>query len=255
MEVIVQQLSKGRDLTQKLNRHAVKYIGGWITRSGLPYSGGFAPEQRREFEKKLGFPDGHLDPSNVKFWDNYVAIKLQGPRPVILNTDIPEDEFKYEYCKNHIEVMDGYSDKKPRALYVMVNQEIEAKKKNMANSKKIEAIKEFDKMSPDDIAKCLRLFNIDGNSLNAEVSREKLFDIVISKPEDFMNKWVLNKDRAYFLLVEEAISKNVLRRNRNIYYYGTETIGHSIQDTVTYLKDKKNMELYLSIKAETENKK
>jgi hypothetical protein len=253
MEIIIKQINSNF-LRNNLNRNSVKYIGGWITRSGLPYSGGFTPEQRKDFEKRLGYPDGHLDPSNKKFWDNYIAVKLQGNKPVILNTETPEGEFKYEYCKNHIEVLDGYEDNKPRALYVMINQESEAKKKNVSNAKKIEAIKEFDKMSPSDISKCLRLFKVSTDDMSAEICRERMFDTIISKPEEFMSKWVDNKDRTYFLTIEDAVSKNIIRKSRNVYYYGTDVIGHSAQDTVAYLKDKNNEELYLSIKAEIENK-
>ena len=253
MEVIVKQLNSNF-LRSNLNRNSVRYIGGWTTRNGLPYSGGFTVEQRRDFEKRLGYPEGALDASNTKFWDNYIAIKLQGNKPYIIDTDTVEGEFKYEYCKNHIEVLDGYDDKKPRALYVMINQESEAKKSNIANAKKIEAIKEFDKMSPDDIYKCLRLFKVSSAELSPEVSRDRMFELVLAKPEDFMSKWVNNKDKAYFVLIEDAISKNVIRRTKNIYYYGTDVIGRSMQDTVSYIKDKKNEELYLSIKAEAENK-
>lgn len=253
MEVVVKQLNSNF-LRNNLNRNSVKYIGGWITRSGLPYSGSFTPEERREYEKELGYPDGHLDPGNSKFWDNFIAIKLQGNRPVVLNTDLPEDKFKYEYCKHHIEVMNGYEDKKPRALYVMINEEAEAKKKNISNEKKVVAIKEYDKMSIDDIVSCLRLFGINSRDLSTEKCREKMFDIVMNKSSDFMSKWTNNKDRDYFILIEDAISKNVIRKNRNVYYYGTDTIGTSLNDTVAYLKDKNNKEIHLAIKAEVENK-
>ncbi len=252
MEVVVKQLNSNF-LRNNLNRNSVKYIGGWITRSGLPYAGNFSPEDRREYEKLLGYPTGQLDPGS-KFWDNFIAVKLQGNRPTILNTEVAEDRFKYEYLKHHIEVMDGFEDKKPRALYVMINEEAEAKKKNIANERKVEAIKEYDKMSADDIVNCLRLFGISSRDLSSEKCRERMFDIVMAKPAEFMAKWTNNKDRNYFILIEDAISKNVIRRNRNVYYYGTDTIGTSLVDTVAFLKNKNNQEVYLSIKTETESK-
>ena len=69
-----------------------------------------------------------------------------------------------------------------------------------------------------------------------------------------MTKWTNNKDRDFYILIEDALSKNVLRRNRNVYYYGTDTIGTSLTDTVAYLKSKANQEIYLAIKAEVESK-
>jgi hypothetical protein len=55
-------------------------------------------------------------------------------------------------------------------------------------------------------------------------------------------------------MVEEALSKNIIRKNRSAYYFGTDLIGNGIDDVIAYLKDKKNQDILLSIKKEIESK-
>ena len=55
-------------------------------------------------------------------------------------------------------------------------------------------------------------------------------------------------------MIEEALSKNILRRNRAQYYFGTDLIGNGIEDVIAYLKDKKNQDILISIKNELKSK-
>jgi hypothetical protein len=48
-------------------------------------------------------------------------------------------------------------------------------------------------------------------------------------------------------VVEEAMSKNIIRRNKSQYYFGTDLIGQGLDDAIAYLKDKKNQEIYRAI--------
>mgnify|MGYP000756402647 FL=1 len=53
---------------------------------------------------------------------------------------------------------------------------------------------------------------------------------------------------------EEALSKNIIRKNRASYYFGTDLIGNGLEDVIAYLKDKKNQDIYLSIMSEIKSK-
>ena len=64
----------------------------------------------------------------------------------------------------------------------------------------------------------------------------------------------LNREKEITFIIEEALSKNILRKNRAAYYFGTDLIGNGIEDVIAYLKDKKNQDIYLSIKSELESK-
>ena len=45
-----------------------------------------------------------------------------------------------------------------------------------------------------------------------------------------------------------------LRKNRNIYYYGTESIGRNLDEAVEFIEDKKNQDIVIAIKNEIEVK-
>ena len=69
-----------------------------------------------------------------------------------------------------------------------------------------------------------------------------------------MLKWVNNADKDINYLIEEAIAKNIIRRNRSQYFFGTDMIGNGLDDAIAYLKDKKNQEIMLAIKQEIKSK-
>ena len=56
------------------------------------------------------------------------------------------------------------------------------------------------------------------------------------------------------LILESAIAKGVIRKDRTQYYYGTELFADSLQDAISYLDAKKNQDLKLSIINQVENK-
>ena len=55
-------------------------------------------------------------------------------------------------------------------------------------------------------------------------------------------------------LIEAAISKNVIRKNKNAYMYGTDMIGNSLEDTIAFLNNPKNQEIKRIILNEIEVK-
>ena len=45
-----------------------------------------------------------------------------------------------------------------------------------------------------------------------------------------------------------------MRKTRNVYYYGTDIIGNSLDDTIAYLNSKANQDLKMVIMNEVESK-
>ena len=69
-----------------------------------------------------------------------------------------------------------------------------------------------------------------------------------------MKEIIENDNKEYNYIIEEALSKNIIRRNRATYYYGTDIIGTGIEDVIAFLKDKKNQDIYLAIVSEIKSK-
>lgn len=226
------------------------YVGPYWTRSGNIYTG-LTNEDARRLEKALGKQEGELNP-NSEFWTTF-AVRI-GAKDLILNTDRPMDELQYLFLKNHKRVAVGLSNVTPAKDYVIINSDAEAEKSNRASKIKREAYRALDKMSIEEMRKCLRLYGIKSDNMSNELVEAKLTEQIEKSPESFKLKWIDNPNKEYNFLVEEAIAKNIIRKNRSQYFYGTDMIGNGIDDVIAYLKDKKNQEILLVIKQEVESK-
>lgn len=250
MEVIVKFKKKDPWSGVVKYKNCYDYIGPYLTRSGFPHTG-LTKEDEKRLEKELGYDEGTLDRTS-KFWNTF-APRLTN-KELVLNTDVPWEELQYLYLKSHKRVAKGLSDKRAGTDYVMIDSESEAKEANKTNKRRRDAIRAFDKMSIEDMRKALRIFGYKSDTMSNELLESKMFSIVEAEPERFFAKWVNNPNRGTEYIIDQAISKNVIRRNKNIYYYGTEIIGSSMDDTIMFLEDKKNQEIKLAVISEIEVK-
>jgi hypothetical protein len=138
--------------------------------------------------------------------------------------------------------------------YLLINREAEAIEANKINKIRRDAIKEFDKLTLEQMRKCLRLFGIKSDTLSNELVESQLFELVDKKPSQFFSKWVNNKSKETEFLLESAIAKGIIRKDRTQYYYGSEMFADSLNEAVAYLDSKKNQDLKLSIINQIENK-
>ena len=142
----------------------------------------------------------------------------------------------------------------PSKDYLLINKDSEAEETNKRNKVKRDAYRELDKMSIEDMRKCLRLYGMKSDSMSNELVEAKLSEQIESAPDKFIMKWVNNPNKEMNWMIEEALSKNILRKNRAQYYFGTDLIGNGIEDVIAYLKDKKNQDILISIKNELKSK-
>lgn len=226
------------------------YIGSYWTRTGNIYTG-LDKETQTRLEEELGYEPGKLS-STSSFWDTF-AVKV-GRDGITLDTKIPEDELKYLFLKNHKRVADGLNKITASTDYVLINKDSEAEESNKRNKVKREAYKAMDKMSLEDMRKCLRVFGIKSDTISNELVENKVSDIIENQPQDFINRWVKNPDKELNFIVEAAIAKNVIRKNRTQYFFGTDMIGNGIDDCIAYLKDKKNADILTVILNEVNSK-
>ena len=92
------------------------------------------------------------------------------------------------------------------------------------------------------------------NVMSNELVESTLFSMVDKNPKQFFVKWVDNKSKETEFLLESAIAKGIIRKDRTQYYYGTELFADSLTDAIAYLDAKKNQDLKLSIINQVENK-
>ena len=231
-------------------KNCADYIGSYWTRAGNRYTG-LTEEAARRLEKEMGYPEGHLAPYST-FWTTY-AIKLEN-KDLYLHTENPEDELKYLFLKGHKRVAFGTSNIKPSNDYVLLNSEAEAEENNKKYKVKREAYSAFTKMSLEEMRKCLRLYGIKSDSISSELVESKLNELIENDPQKYILLWVNNNNKETQYLIEAAISKNIIRKNKNLYYYGTDVIGRSMEEATIMLDDKKNQDIRMAIMQEIESK-
>lgn len=248
MKVTLRHISRYAWSGVKRYKNCVDSLGTYFTRSGRLYTG-LTREDEDRLSKQLGFD---LRPGS-DFWSTF-RVRIAGD-DLILDLKDPMDELKYLFLKEHKRVRKGLSDIKPTANYVLVNKEEEAQKINDFARVKRRAYKEFDKMTPSDMRKALRILGHSANNVGEEVVESRLNEFIENAPNKFIEKWVDNKHRNTEFLVKEAISSNVIRRNKNIYKYGSDIIGNSLEEAIAYLDNPEYQEIKTAILNEIDIKK
>ena len=231
-------------------RSCYDYIAPYFTRSGAIYTG-LTPEDEKYFEKALGYPEGHLAKTS-EFWTTF-CVKI-GSKTLLLDDSIPRQALIIKFLSNHKRVATSLEQLNAGKDYLLVNREAEAIEANKQNKLRRDAIKEFDKLTLEQMRKCLRLFGIKADTMSNELVESTLFGLVDKQPKKFFQKWVDNKAKETEFLIEEAIAKGVIRKDKTHYFYGSDMFADSLEDAIAYLDAKKNQDLKLSIINETENK-
>lgn len=226
------------------------YIAPYFTRSGSIYTG-LTPEDEERFEKALGYAEGTLAKSSP-FWNTF-CIKV-GSRSLLLDDSFPRQEMMIKFLTGHKRVATSLDKLDAGKDYLLINRQAEAIQQNKINKLRRDAIKEFDKLSIDQMRKCLRILGVSSNTLSNELVESTLFNLVDKNPQNFFTKWVNNKQKETEFILETAIAKGIIRKDRTQYYYGSEMFADSLQDAISYLDAKKNQDLKLSIINQIENK-
>ena len=226
------------------------YIAPYYTRSGSIYTG-LTPEDEKYYEKALGYPEGHLAKSS-DFWSTF-CVKV-GSRSVLLDDSIPRQAMIIKFLSGHKRVGTSLDKMDAGKDYLLINREAEAIEANKINKLRRDAIKEFDKLTLEQMRKCLRILGVKADTMSNELVESTLFGMVDKNPKQFFTKWVDNKSKETEFLLESAIAKGVIRKDRTQYYYGTELFADSLTDAIAYLDAKKNQDLKLSIINQVENK-
>lgn len=226
------------------------YIAPYFTRSGSIYTG-LTPEDEKYFEKALGYDEGHLS-RNSDFWTTF-CVKV-GAKSLLLDDSVPRQAMIIKFLEGHKRVATSLDKLDAGKDYILINRQAEAVEQNKINKLRREAIREFDKLSLDNMRKCLRLFGVKSDDLSNELVESTLFTMVDKNPKKFFDKWVDNKSKDTEFIIEEAVAKGVIRKDKTNYYYGTDLIATSLAEAITYLDNKKNQDLKLVIINETNNK-
>lgn len=220
------------------------YLVPQLTRSGV-LNTGLTKDDEKRLEEELGFVSGTLA-KNSKYWESF-AIGMVG-NSVEIFAEEPYGELQYKILKAHKRVADGYSKLTPSEDYVLYNKEDEAISKNVANRNAFKALSEVNSMTATQMMHAVKMLGL-GSNASPEVAELALSTFAKDQPAQFLARWVNNPNKEIEILISEAIQANVLRRDRTVYYYGTDNIGSNIDDTIAYLKNKANSDVRKAIES------
>lgn len=215
-------------------------IGSYYTRSGQLYTGLSEADEIR-----LGASLGMDLKRSSEYWKTFFI--RTSVSDIILDTEDPMDELKYLFLKNHKRVKNSLMENKAGANFVLINRDEEAKRDNLYAKLEIDAVLAFNKLTPTEMRKCLRIFGHNADSMSSEVVQAKLYQVIKANPQSFLDRWVNNSYREEQVLIETAISKNIIRRDKHMYKYGSDVIGNSLEETIGFLKDPRNQDIKIGI--------
>jgi len=236
----------------KVYENCRHYISTYIKRNGLTYTGLDHDNNLRErLEREIGLEPGALK-ANSSFWDAYNIIVGEGG--LYIDTSTPKGELDYYFAQGHKRIQFGLKDINPGADYILIQAEEEAKETNLKNKLKRKAITEFDKLTPNEMRKVLRIYGHNSTNISAEVAESTLYVLVEEDPKKFIEVWINNTHKETIFLIEEACGKQILRKDKTVYKYGSDVIGYSLEEAIDYLENPANSSLLVTIKAQIDGK-
>lgn len=239
-KIILRSIEKNAWSGQKRYPNCTHWIGTYYTRTGNLYTG-LTLEDKERLNHAFNW-----DLTDNEAWHNF-AIPTK-TEDLILDITDPRDEMYYLFLKGHKYVKNGYSDtSKGKTDFILINEDNEAKDFVVSHKDKRDAFVALGKMSIDDMRKFLRIIGYKSDTVSNDVVEKRVIEFIESKAKTFLEKWVNNKDKENEFLIKEAISKGVIRQSKNIYKYGSDVIGRSLEDTILFLQDKANSEIKLAI--------
>jgi hypothetical protein len=250
-KVIVRAIGRNKWAGTTYYKGCATYLSPYFTRSGVIYTGltyDKDPENialKERLERALG---QDLSPTS-NFWVTYF-IRIGGT-DVYIDPSDPRGELDYLFLKNNKRVAKSLKEIKPGNDFVLIDENAEAEVSNIYNRNRVKAIKEYDKMTMTERRRALRLYGFNPDNITDEVVENRLLEFVEKDPTKFMELWVNNKSRETEYLIKQAISRKVMTRNKNIYKYGQDTIGTSLEEAIDFLDNPVNNEVKRVILADS----
>lgn len=259
-QVIIKRRPNATNLPDEVYAEAKRKIGSTFSVSGDTNTGLTFGEQKKYLPGIIGIDSSDVNfQKEVKkyFQDMSLTIENTGTK---LEVGVDEngdpinlmDFIRYKFALAHPYVAKDeealYANKKFR--YFIYDTAIEKEKQAQGVKSRKEAYKEFIKLSADEakVNQLLLVYGYNPKTMDETQKEITLEGELDSNPSEFL-MYATDKNIEYQAFIEDCLSNDVLRRVGQTYLNGDENIGNSLEEAVLYLKDKKNSEVYATLKA------
>ena len=210
---------------------------------------GLSDEDEKRLESKMNMSSGTLSRYNKDYWTMFrVDVPKEG---AILDLSSPEDELKYLVLRAHQRVANSEMERfdSPFAEYIMTSDEQEAKVVNRKSKLKRKAYKVFSGMSTTEMKDVLKVMGKRvGDDVSVDFVESQLDKIVTDDPQNFLTT-VEDPTFAMRAFIDDCISSRVLVKNGTKYQLpGGDVVGYTLEQTIEYLQNPDNQEVYLDLK-------
>jgi len=210
---------------------------------------GLTEEDERRLENKMNMNSGTLSRYNTDYWNKfYIDVPSDGKE---LDTKNPKEELIYLVLKAHQRVANSELERfdSPFAEYIMTSVEQEAKVENKKSKLKRKAYKRFSNMSTTEMANVLKVM---GKRAGADASVDfieaQLDKIVTDNPRGFLET-VDDPTFEMRAFIDDCLKERVLVKNGTKYTLpGGDVVGFNLEQTIEYLQNPDNQEVYIDLK-------
>ena len=217
--------------------------------------------ERKAFEEEFQLPSGTLNFYNREnpYWAKY-RVKL-GKEGKVLDLSKATDYIEYKVLlANKRIIAPSWEDRFKSGEYKFALVDEDEQIKTQANKTEIlkNAWKHFGKLedSVEDMQFILGTTNKKTTSNKIEFLRSEVGKMIETNVNQFL---AIVEDPKFKIkiFIEKCLNKNILERNSNSGYAlkGGDEIGRTLQETISFLENPKNQDIYLKLKAQIENSK
>ena len=209
-------------------------------------------------EQKLRKAHGSLAKTNYEFWST-VFVDIPQAGAVLLPTESVMDEIKYMFLLAHEEVANSKRDfdngTTPFARYIMHSEEEEVENLNKELNVKLDAYDKFSKMSDTDMKNFLKVYGKNAKDNSPSFIKATIGKVIEQEPQNFLN---ILKDPNYKMVVfiKTCAQHGFIKEQGGKYMrLGGEVLGYSLEQSVDFLSNPENQEVYLLLKSQLETTK
>lgn len=261
--ILIKRKPNTTNLPDHVYDSAKKRIGSTYNQAGDVNTGLSMGEIERFMPNILGASTA--DPAfykKVKDWFMNLSIDVP-PAGVELEVGLDKeglpinvmDYVRYKFANLHPYVLLDEKDgeevrKKRRYMFILEDKEKESQLKIAGKNERKKAYAEYIKVSAnaDKMEQVLRVLGEFPDNLDPEEQEMRLEKFATDEPAKFL-KIVTNPDLDMRAFIRQCLSFEVLRKVGNSYLDGEEVLGSSEDETVIFLKDKKNSNILVDLKA------
>jgi len=238
-------------------------IGATFDKSGRTNTGLTPEEEKIIMPKIIGIKpeDTEFDLKVQKYFQD-LTIRVIWEEPYVLEIGLNEDGFpinptdyvKYKFAiANKNEVAIHKSEAKGIKRFYIEDPNLEIDSKYDLLKLKKEAFKEFYKLSDntEKINMILSVLGIDVRNISEKEKELEIENYIEKYPQKFIDV-ISDKNLEIKSFIENCITAQVITKIGNTYLDGDIELGKSLDEAVMFLKDKKNSDILVKLKARLE---